>query len=122
MSTEARKWASKTTGITAKEKAVLLCLADYHNAIQGYAWPSIARISSDTCFSESSVKRAIRGLRKRGLVVTARQIHKYQAVPTTNRYYLVGHSEKIPPANRTFVSNANWGPNGKWEEDPYDPT
>jgi hypothetical protein len=122
MSTDARKWASKVFGLTAKEKSVLMCLADYHNPIHGYAWPSIARISRDTCFSESSVKRAIKGLKNRGLVVTARQIHKHRAVPDTNRYYLIGHSENTPPPNRTFVSNANWGPNGKWEEDPFEPT
>jgi hypothetical protein len=121
MSYEARNWASQSSELTAKEKAVLMCLADFHNQEFGYAWPSISRIARDTCFSESSVKRAIRGLRERGLIVTARQMHKYLEVPTTNRYYLVGHSPQIPAPNQTFISAATWSPNGRWEEDPFDP-
>ena len=120
MSPEARKWAMQATGLTAKERAVIMCLADYHNKHRGFAWPAISTIARDTCFSESTVKRAIKGLKQRGLIVTARQIHQYKLVPDTNRYYLVGHSPNIPPPNKTYVSRAYWQLNGKWEEDPFD--
>lgn len=114
MSVEARKWASGIYEVSAREKAVLMCLADRHNPKMGYAWPSHASIARDTSFSPSTVKRAIKGLEEKGIVVTAKQFERFSNKAATNRYYLVGHSPQLPDEGRAFVVEQYFNPSGDW--------
>lgn len=68
MSIQATAWAMKETGLSPTSKFVLIVLADAHNGHSGECFPSIARISETTGFSESTVKYAIRDLEAKGLV------------------------------------------------------
>jgi pyocin large subunit-like protein len=119
MSLDAVKWASKVYDVSAREKAILMCLADRHNPLKGYAWPSHASISRDTSFSVSTVKRAIKGLEVKGLVISARQIEKFEKKPASNRYYLVGHSPSLPQEGRVFVVDQYFNENGQWTIEDY---
>ena len=119
MSVEARKWASGIYEISPREKAVLMCLADRHNPKQGYAWPSHASIARDTSFSVSTVKRAIKDLELKGLVISARQFDKEEHKAVTSRYYLVGHSQKIPATGKTFLVEQYFNEHGKWTSDDH---
>lgn len=68
MSLQATAWAMNETGLSPTSKFVLIVLADAHNGHSGECFPSIARISETTGFSESTVKYAIRDLEAKGLV------------------------------------------------------
>ena len=117
MGWEARAWAAKQYGLKPREKAVLMCIADFHNAQAGYAWPSISRIALETGYSVSSVKRAVGDLRLRGLLVVAKQRYFYHSGYNSNRYYLVGHSPDLPIPGKVYLNGGWFDSKGKWEPD-----
>lgn len=51
-----------------REKLVALALANYHNDELGKAWPSQETLCRVTGLSRSSIDRAVRDLKKRGIV------------------------------------------------------
>lgn len=115
MSVEAQIWAKSKQTRHGREKHVLTLIADRHNEKAGYAWPSQARIAADGCISIKTVKRAIEGLKAQGLVKVFRQSKKRDEGYASNRYYLVGHSPRIPADGTHFFIDAFHGPDGKWE-------
>ncbi len=116
MSPKAQEWALPKRGIKGSPKAVLMYLANRYNEKEGYAWPSISRISRDTCFSVSTVNRALRSLEQAGLIAIRKQQLSVDGSEFSNRYYLVGHSRKVPPEGFIFFKRGHFGPWGKWEQ------
>ena len=87
-------------------KAVLISLADNAND-HGYCWPSIATISTRTCFGKTAVIEAIRWLEEHGLVVADRENGrhtKYQIKPNGMTPELFD-AEGNPSASRTSPGN-----------------
>lgn len=115
MSVEARIWAHQRFPAMMREKSVLMILADRHNEKTGYAWPSHASIGKDACTSNSTVKRAIKGLIEQGLVESRGQFTDDQRGHASNRYYLKGHSKVIPPEGKRFFVSSHFGPDGQYE-------
>lgn len=67
-------------------RAVLIALADYANE-SGTTWPSIATLADDSGFSRTTVKDALRTLRRMGLVTSEARTDE-EGDPTSNRYVL----------------------------------
>lgn len=62
-------WAIEQQEITEPgSRFVLICLANYSDAIGKNAFPSIPRLSKDSGLSESSVRRRLHSLEKAGLI------------------------------------------------------
>ena len=124
MGWQARAWATKHYGLPPRAKAVLLCIAEFYNPKAGYAWPSQQRIAAETGYSLRTVKRAIADLKTLGLLVVARQTHDFMEGYAPNRYYLVGHSSKLPETGKTYKSGAWFNSEGQFETDynEWDPT
>ena len=116
MSPKAQAWALPIRGIKGSPKAVLMYLANRYNEKEGYAWPSISRIAKDTCFSVSTVNRALRSLEQAGLIAIRKQKLSEDGSEFSNRYYLVGHSRKVPTEGFIFFKLGNFGPWGNWEK------
>jgi Helix-turn-helix domain len=55
-------------GLTAAELGCLIHLVDQYNGKRGYAWPSITKLVELTGYSRITVKRAIAGLVRRGVI------------------------------------------------------
>jgi DNA-binding transcriptional MocR family regulator len=121
---EARQWATKHYGLSPRAKAVLLCIAEFHNPKAGYAWPSQQRIAAETGYSLRTVKRAVADLRALGLIVVAKQTLAFMDDYAPNRYYLVGHSPNLPEPGKIYQSGAWFNSEGKHEADfnEWDPT
>lgn len=88
MSAVASAWALDADAGTPTNKLVLLVLADRHNKDTGKCCPSIAMLAKDTHLSETTVKKAIRDLAKRGLLKRVRQ-RRTDGSDTTNQYVLI---------------------------------
>ena len=58
--------------LTAAERMIAVALSLRINSKTGTAWPSLDRLAADTCQSLSVAKRAIRRLRKLGLLIVER--------------------------------------------------
>ncbi len=67
MSWQAQAWAWGQTKINGTQKLVLLALAN-RTGEDHSCWPSIARLSEDTCLSERTVQRALRELETDGYI------------------------------------------------------
>jgi hypothetical protein len=88
MSWHATAWAKAQTvapsgdRITRSEKLLLLCIADYHNAEKGYAWPSVDRLATEAMMSDRHVRNLLNSLTRKGLVEVEHR------TGDTNRYRL----------------------------------
>ena len=124
MGWQARAWATKQYRLPPRAKAVLLCIAEYHNEKAGYAWPSQQRIAADTGYSIRTVKRAISDLKSLGLINIARQVFSFHEGYAPNRYYLVGYSPRQPEPEKVYKSGGWFNDKGDWEPDfdEWDPT
>ena len=124
MGWKARQWATKQYGLPPRAKAVLLCIAEYHNDKAGYAWPTQQRIAADTGYSTRTVKRAVSDLHSLGLVNVARQKFSFHEGNAPNRYYLVGYSPNQPVPEKVYKSGGWFNSEGEWEPDlnQWDPT
>ena len=56
-----------------REKLVALALANYHNDELGKAWPSQATLCAVTGLSRSSIDRAVRDLKKLGIITVTKE-------------------------------------------------
>lgn len=92
MSFYAMAWALKQPVRTASQKLVLIALADAFNERDGYAWPSYALLSEQTCMSRSTIIRTIQDLEVDGLVVT-QNCQTEAGRNTSKAYFLPGYSE-----------------------------
>lgn len=62
------QWANKQKNLSPPEKAVLKAIADYFNDELGYAWPSQEKLAEDTCYNRSTISRACKKLKNKGLL------------------------------------------------------
>jgi hypothetical protein len=115
MSIEAYKWA-KEQKLSPVQKSVLINIADRWNKAKGYAWPSVARIASDTGWHPRTVSRAIAGLREKGLLAIRRQYFSRDHSLGPNRYYLPLLQNDVPEAGATFWIRGDFDNRGEWEE------
>ena len=87
--------AWKVTGLTPREKVVLLALADCMNATTGMCFPSARRLSEMTGIHDRSVWRVLRALEEKGLITRInRELDR--GGKSSNRY-LLHLSEPVPP-------------------------
>ena len=68
MSFDWYRWAKSQTGLRPPEKAVLVCIADYYNDQEDCAWPSQETLAKDTSYNRSTIHRACKSLREKGLL------------------------------------------------------
>ena len=59
--------------LPAREKLVALALANYYNDALGKAWPSKETLCAVTGLSRSSIDRAVRDLKKLGIITVAKE-------------------------------------------------
>ena len=93
MTVSARNWAWSTHVVKPSNgkrnpgaEYVLLCLAEFESAAEGYAWPTLADISDRTGFSERAIREHIAALEEAGAV---RVVHeRYRGQWANGRYYL----------------------------------
>jgi pyocin large subunit-like protein len=69
MSAKATAWAWDQAMKSHSAKLVLLCLADSHDACSGRVDTDLAHITRMTGLATTTVRSALAGLQKRGLVV-----------------------------------------------------
>lgn len=87
--------AWKVTGLTPREKVVLLALADCMNATTGMCFPSARRLSEMTGLHDRSVWRVLGLLEEKGLITRInRELDR--GGKSSNRY-LLHLSEPVPP-------------------------
>ena len=87
--------AWKVTGLTPREKVVLLALADCMNATTGMCFPSARRLSEMTGIHDRSVWRVLGLLEEKGLITRInRELDR--GGKSSNRYLLY-LSEPVPP-------------------------
>ena len=87
--------AWKVTGLTPREKVVLLALADCMNATTGMCFPSARRLSEMTGLHHRSVWRVLGLLEEKGLITRInRELDR--GGKSSNRY-LLHLSEPVPP-------------------------
>ena len=87
--------AWKVTGLTPREKVILLALADCMNATTGMCFPSARRLSEMTGIHDRSVWRVLGLLEEKGLITRInRELDR--GGKSSNRY-LLHLSEPVPP-------------------------
>ena len=64
-----------SSNVSSKAVAVFLYLLDHANK-QGECWPSIPTIAEDLKISESTVRRAVKELKKAGLLTTEQRFRQ----------------------------------------------
>ena len=102
MSPKAQAWALEIVCDSGVQKSVLMYLANRYNEELGYAFPSIARIAKETCWSKSAVENALKGLKASGLIQTNKQYSPSDGSYSSNRYYLLGYSLLVPDMDEKF--------------------
>jgi hypothetical protein len=98
MSVKAWRWAKAQEGLTSAEKFVLVMLGDYYNDEWHRSWPSYSSLVRDTALSLSTVQRAVRSLRARGLIDVEAWILNDGAQSMPNRYLLTGYKPGVQAA------------------------
>lgn len=109
MSPKAQAWALEIVCDSGVQKSVLMNLANRYNEKLGYAFPSIARIARETCWSKSAVENALKGLRASGIIQSNKQYSPSDGSYSSNRYYLIGYSVLVPdPHMRNSVKHLRY--------------
>jgi len=67
-------------GVSSTAFRVAYLIADHHNRVTGFAWPSRARLAGKICLSSRSIQRAVVQLEELGWLVVDRQRER------SNRY------------------------------------
>lgn len=97
-------WDDHTGELTGIEKAVLLRMADFAAENGTQIFPSYKRLSEDTGFSESSVKRAIVALIQKKRISKTRRSRKLQHITNLYRINVTVLKEKtIVPLPADYV-------------------
>jgi DNA-binding transcriptional MocR family regulator len=116
MSITAMNWCRELRGLKGTDKSVLHVICDRYNDELGYAWPTIARISNESGWSERTVSRSLRNLEIQGYIASYRQIYAIDDSPASNRYYLPIFGA-IPPRGKVFWVGGDFDFEGKWMHD-----
>ena len=117
MSVDAIKWAWKqSTGLKSTEKYLLIYLSDRYNEEQGFAWPSISRMSKDTGISKSSIKRALNRLEALGYIRRQRRYKPEDGSQFTSAIHLP-HKKPLPVGPLKAIPAFGWfDANGRWDQ------
>ncbi|OEJ66585.1 helix-turn-helix domain-containing protein [Magnetovibrio blakemorei] len=83
MSLDATIWAWQQEKISSSEKLVLLSMADRANE-NHICWPSVTRLSKDTCLHRETIMKAVENLSKAGKIEVIKKGGR------NNRYLLIG--------------------------------
>ena len=88
------------------EQAVLLAMADHANDEGEHCYPSVARLCWKTGYSESTVRRIIRGLRKTGIIEPVANEIGGRGKPVEYRIHAGKGRKKTPfiPGGKTLAS------------------
>ena len=121
MSPKAQAWALEIVCDSGVQKSVLMYLANRYNEQLGYAFPSIARIAKETCWSKSAVENALKGLKASGLIQTNKQYSPSDGSYSSNRYYLIGYSVLVPEPHEKFSKTPSLQTLLEDEEDTVSP-
>lgn len=113
MSYKALIWALGQEELKARERLVLIYLADHCNEEKGYAWPSIKRLSKRTGMGQSTVKRAVAALELMGLIRVSRQSKMVDGSRFSNRYYLSCFPAE--PFKYNYKVKGDFNQKGKWD-------
>ena len=105
------KWAKEVTGLKSTEKFVLICLADYFNDDLGYAFPAQETIANYTCLERSTISRACKSLKQKGLISWEHQ-HKESGRFSSNKYVLHRVADIHTAENNTSMSLSATNPCG----------
>ena len=87
MSVEWSKWAKSVKGLSRREKQVLVWLADFYNDEKGCAWPSQDKLAEIAVYSRSTINKACKELRKKGLISWTKKMREFGRFPS-NQYKL----------------------------------
>ena len=87
MSVEWSKWAKSVKGLSRREKQVLVWLADFYNDEKGCAWPSQDKLAEIAVYSRSTINKACKELRKKGLISWTKKMGEFGRFPS-NQYKL----------------------------------
>ena len=87
MSVEWSKWAKSVKGLSRREKQVLVWLADFYNDEKGCAWPSQETLAEIAVYSRSTISKACKELRKKGLISWTKKMGEFGRFPS-NQYKL----------------------------------
>ena len=87
MSVEWSKWAKSVKGLSRREKQVLVWLADFYNDEKGCAWPSQDKLAEIAVYSRSTISKACKELRKKGLISWTKKMGEFGRFPS-NQYKL----------------------------------
>ena len=87
MSVEWSKWAKSVKGLSRREKQVLVWLADFYNDEKGCAWPSQDKLAEIAVYSRSTINKACKELRKKGLISSTKKVREFGRFPS-NQYKL----------------------------------
>ena len=87
MSVEWSKWAKSVKGLSRREKQVLVWLADFYNDEKGCAWPSQGKLAEIAVYSRSTINKACKELRKKGLISWTKKTREFGRFPS-NQYKL----------------------------------
>ena len=87
MSVEWSKWAKSVKGLSRREKQVLVWLADFYNDEKGCAWPSQDKLAEIAVYSRSTINKACKELRKKGLISWTKKVREFGRFPS-NQYKL----------------------------------
>ena len=93
MSVEWSKWAKSVKGLSRREKQVLVWLADFYNDEKGCAWPSQDKLAEIAVYSRSTINKACKQLREKGLISWTKKKREFGRFPS-NQYKL--HRVAIP--------------------------
>ena len=77
MSVEWSKWAKSVKGLSRREKQVLVWLADFYNDEKGCAWPSQDKLAEIAVYSRSTINKACKELRKKGLISWTKKMREF---------------------------------------------
>lgn len=87
MSFDWYRWAKSQKGLRPPESYVLRCIADYYNDEKGCAWPSQETLAEDTGYDRSTIHRACKSLKEKGLLSWEKQMRSSGHF-SSNRYKL----------------------------------
>ena len=87
MSVEWGKWAKSVKGLSRREKQVLVWLADFYNDEKGCAWPSQDKLAEIAVYSRSTINKACKELREKGLISWTKKMREFGRFPS-NKYKL----------------------------------
>lgn len=115
MSMKAFRWAKAQEGLSSAEKFVLVMIADHYNDDWHRSWPSQATLAHECQVSESTVKRCVKELRKKGFLLVEEWVINTNAARLSNRYLLPRFHGTLPAKQQPVVVDTYYEQAGGWD-------